>query len=98
MELGSGHTADTVELISGKVVFVTGGAGFLGQAFCRAIAQNGGVPIVADIDADRGEAVSSELRLVQGCNEATFIQIDITDPESVQSAFKIVKQRFGRID
>jgi NAD(P)-dependent dehydrogenase (short-subunit alcohol dehydrogenase family) len=55
MQLSSAEKNDSAGLLAGKVVVVTGGAGLLGQAFCRSIAEHGGLPVIADIDAERGE-------------------------------------------
>ena len=40
--------------VQDRVVIVTGGAGGIGAAACRAIAAEGGKVVVADLDADGG--------------------------------------------
>ena len=39
--------------LSGKVVVITGGAGFLGKKHAEAIAEFKGIPIILDIDEDK---------------------------------------------
>ena len=44
--------------VQDRVVIVTGGAGGIGAAACRAIAAEGGKVVVADLDADAAQAVA----------------------------------------
>ena len=41
--------------LDGQVIIITGGAGLLGKEYSRAIAEAGGIPIVADINADSSQ-------------------------------------------
>ncbi|MFT3720483.1 SDR family NAD(P)-dependent oxidoreductase [Pseudorhodoferax sp.] len=47
--------------IAGKVFIVTGGASGLGEGTARALAAKGGRVVVADLQADKGEAVAREI-------------------------------------
>ena len=47
--------------VQDKVVIVTGGAGGIGSAACRAIAAEGGKIVVADLDATAAESVAAEI-------------------------------------
>ena len=47
--------------LTGKVVLVTGGAKGIGAAIVRAIAAEGGVPIVVDRDAAAAHELAREL-------------------------------------
>jgi NAD(P)-dependent dehydrogenase (short-subunit alcohol dehydrogenase family) len=47
--------------ISGKVFIVTGGASGLGEGTARMLAANGGKVVIADLQADKGEALAKEL-------------------------------------
>ena len=47
--------------IAGKVFIVTGGASGLGEGTARMLAEHGGKVVVADLQADRGEAVAAEI-------------------------------------
>ena len=48
--------------IKGKVFIVTGGASGLGEGTARMLAANGGKVVIADMQADKGEAVAKEHR------------------------------------
>ena len=47
--------------ISGKVFIVTGGASGLGEGTARMLATKGGKVVIADMQADKGEAVAKEI-------------------------------------
>ena len=47
--------------ISGKVFIVTGGASGLGEGTARMLATKGGKVVIADMQADKGEAVAREI-------------------------------------
>ena len=46
-------------MLTDKVVVITGGAGLLGQEFVKAVVQNNGVAIIADIDEELGNGVKT---------------------------------------
>ena len=47
--------------IAGKVFIVTGGASGLGEGTARMLAAHGGKVVIADMQADKGEAVAKEI-------------------------------------
>jgi NAD(P)-dependent dehydrogenase (short-subunit alcohol dehydrogenase family) len=47
--------------ISGKVFIVTGGASGLGEGTARMLAANGGKVVIADMQAEKGEAIAREI-------------------------------------
>ncbi len=67
--------------IAGSVALVTGGASGLGEATVRAFVQKGGRAVIADLNAERGEALSSELG-----DAAVFVKTDVSNAEQVQAA------------
>jgi NAD(P)-dependent dehydrogenase (short-subunit alcohol dehydrogenase family) len=58
--------------IRNNVFIVTGGASGLGGATSRMLAANGGKVVIADVQADKGEALAREL------GSATFMKCDVT--------------------
>lgn len=83
--------------LSGRVAVITGGAGLLGLQHGEAIAGAGGIPVLADIRADRLDDSSPEFKQRFG-PEACVLQTDITDPESVRALLAEVLRRYGRVD
>jgi NAD(P)-dependent dehydrogenase (short-subunit alcohol dehydrogenase family) len=60
--------------IQGKVFIVTGGASGLGEGTARMLAREGGKVVVADLQADKGEAVAKEIG-------GAFVRCDVTSEE-----------------
>jgi NAD(P)-dependent dehydrogenase (short-subunit alcohol dehydrogenase family) len=85
-------------MLNNKVVVVTGGAGLLGQAFVRAIVANHGVAVIADVHADKGQAVCASISHELNTDKVSFVQLDITSKDSLQSAIHSLQHQYGRID
>ena len=64
--------------IDGKVFIVTGGASGLGEGTARMLAEAGGKVVVADMQADKGEAIAKELG-------GAFVQCDVSDESQGQA-------------
>ncbi|GAS89204.1 SDR family NAD(P)-dependent oxidoreductase [Mycolicibacterium brisbanense] len=70
----------------GDKVIVTGGAGVIGQAICRRLLQSSYVPVVADVKS----AVDALDLAEAGMVGAQAVAMDVTDPESIDSALASV--------
>lgn len=79
--------------VSGKVVFITGGARGIGAETARLLVQRGAKVALADID----EPPLRELETELGEN-AVGIVADVTDLDSMEAAATEAVARFGRID
>src|SRR5581483_10510370 len=82
--------------VAGRVVIVTGGAGGIGAAACRAIAAEGGRVVVADLDGERARAVADAIAVDGG--EATSVAVDVSDRSRVQAMIRAAVDAFGRLD
>lgn len=67
--------------IKGSVALVTGGASGLGEATVRELVARGGRAVIVDLNAERGEQLSSELG-----DAAVFVKADVTNPNEIQGA------------
>ena len=85
-------------MLKDKVVVVTGGAGLIGQEFVRAIIEQNGIAIIADINKNEGQRVSNELSDKLKSNKIVFFELDITSKKSLQKCISYVDNRYGRID
>ncbi len=65
--------------LAGTVALVTGGASGIGAGVARALAASGSRVVVADLQADKGEALAAEIGGV-------FARVDVTDSASIQAA------------
>ena len=84
-------------LADGKVVFVTGGAGGIGQAAALQFAAQGATRVVvADIN-EPGAAATAQAINSAGCS-ATSVGLDVTDEDAVAAAVDGVVAEHGRID
>ena len=82
------------ELVRDKVVIVTGGAGLLGRTFCQAIADNGGIAVVAEYEIAIAEKLCTSLE------NASIVpaQVNITNKNSIKALIATISEKYGRID
>ena len=64
--------------IKGKVFIVTGGASGLGEGTARMLAANGGKVVIADMQADKGEAVAKDIG-------GAFVKCDVSSEADGQA-------------
>lgn len=76
---------------------VTGGASGIGRATAEAFAQEGGNVVVADLDAEDGQAVAEELTDDHD-GEAIFVETDVSDEENVEETVETTRETFGGLD
>jgi NAD(P)-dependent dehydrogenase (short-subunit alcohol dehydrogenase family) len=84
--------------LDNQVVVITGGAGLMGQAFTRAVAAQGGLPVIADIRIEAADTAARQINTELGSNNVSAIAIDITSKVSLKRAINDLHSRFGRID
>jgi NAD(P)-dependent dehydrogenase (short-subunit alcohol dehydrogenase family) len=84
--------------LEGKVIVVTGGAGLLGSNFCKSIALEGGIPIIADINIDEAKKREDELNNELNLSCVDSIKLDINSKESVTNATETILKKYQRID
>lgn len=83
--------------LSGRVVLITGGAGFLGRMHAEAIAEAGGTPVLADVDGSAAERVAGNVRSKCG-GEAIGLAMDVCEPASIEQTLQSVLKRTRRLD
>lgn len=79
--------------LTGSVVLITGGAGGIGAASARLLAERGAVPVLADLDPAALERVAATLP-----GEPLTAVVDVTDRASCAAAVEAVMHRYGRLD
>jgi NAD(P)-dependent dehydrogenase (short-subunit alcohol dehydrogenase family) len=75
------------------VVLVTGAAGGIGQALCRAFAASGMLVGVCDINRTGADRLAREL----GAERTVAVEGDVADPASCERAVAAVTTRFGAL-
>jgi meso-butanediol dehydrogenase/(S,S)-butanediol dehydrogenase/diacetyl reductase len=82
--------------VQDRVVIVTGGAGGIGAAGCRAIAAEGGKVLVADLDGDAARTVAQAIVADGGTADSTAV--DVTDRSQVQAMIRKAVESFGELN
>jgi 3-hydroxyacyl-CoA dehydrogenase / 3-hydroxy-2-methylbutyryl-CoA dehydrogenase len=67
--------------LDGQAALVAGGASGLGEATARALAATGANVVIADLNAEKGEALAAELG-----GSVSFVEADVTDEAAVSAA------------
>ena len=80
----------------GQIVVVTGGSGQIGRAICFRLAAEGAYVIVCGSNEGRTNAVVKEIK--DAGFEAVPCLFNLHDANSIESAFKWVIKKYGRID
>lgn len=65
--------------INGTSAIVTGGASGIGEAAARQLAAKGAIVVVADLNAEKGEALAKEIG-------GAFVNVDVTNTDQIQTA------------
>ncbi len=76
--------------VQGNTFMVTGGSSGLGAGTAKRLIDHGANVVIADINAEAGQAKADEL----GAN-AVFVQTDVTNEESVSAAVQTAYDTFG---
>jgi NAD(P)-dependent dehydrogenase (short-subunit alcohol dehydrogenase family) len=82
--------------ISGKTAVVTGGAGVLCAAMCRALAEAGAKVAMLDLNAEAAETLATEIRA--GGGDAIGVACNVLDKASIEAAAQALLAKFGRVD
>lgn len=82
--------------IDGKVAIVTGAGQGIGEAYAKAIADQGASVVVADINEAQGGRVAAEIAKAGG--KALFVETDVSSVESTLAMAEAAKKQFGGID
>ena len=86
--------------MSGKVVLVTGGCGWLGSAFCLALAEVGATVVVSSRDQERATAQAQALPTPKGADaqQHAGVVLDHMEEASIKTGFAQAVAAAGRVD
>jgi len=79
-----------------RVAVITGGASGIGRATALALAREGAVPVIADVEMERAEAVAQEARDLGV--DAAAVRCDVTSDADFAALRDITVERFGHVD
>jgi NAD(P)-dependent dehydrogenase (short-subunit alcohol dehydrogenase family) len=82
--------------LDGRVAFVTGAGGGLGEGICTSLAGAGAAVACAEVDPERAEAIAR--RVADGGGHSLALQVDVTDSAAVEAAVGNTIAEFGGVD
>lgn len=85
-------------MLQDKVVVITGGAGLIGKEFVKAVVENGGIAVIADINEEIGLRAKSDLSYELGSENIDFAKLDITSKESLNNCINYLDEKYCKID
>ncbi len=79
-----------------KVIVVTGAAQGIGEAYAKALGEEGAKVVVADLNVDSGERVAKEIEAAGGT--AMFVRTDVSSADSATEMVRASVGEYGGID
>jgi len=77
--------------IKNKVAVVTGAAGGIGSALCRALADGGAKVVVSDLDIQAAQALADEF-------DGLAVQCDVSKETEIQNLVSMAEKAHGQVD
>lgn len=85
-------------MLKDKVVIIIGGAGLIGQEFTRAVVENGGKAVIADLNEELASKMKAKINNELESDNVDYETVDISSPDSVKLLIEAVDTKYGRID
>lgn len=79
-----------------KVVLITGGAGGIGSGMARAMAKEGAIAVIADLNEETGRQTEKELQAISP--KSMFIQANLMEHEKLPQLIETVIEKYGKLD
>jgi NAD(P)-dependent dehydrogenase (short-subunit alcohol dehydrogenase family) len=85
-------------LVEGKVAVITGAAQGIGRAAAELFVQEGARVIIADMNAELGEAFQRELNEGRSSPVAWFVKSDVSNADDCKRIVDASVEKFGTIN
>ena len=83
--------------LKNKVAIITGGAGLLGVQHAKAIAEQGGIPLLWDVNVKKSKVIAADISAHYRCVCEAF-NVDITSSKTVEYALLDILTRYDKVD
>lgn len=84
--------------LKGRVVVITGGAQGFGGGVADEMFTEGANIVIADLNEELGNAKAAGLNAQSDSNQAVFVKVDVSNPESVDQMIYDTVAHFGGLD
>ena len=88
--------SETKDTLQGKVAFISGGAGAIGSATARRLAQDGARVVIGDLPSSNVHQVAEGFQQ-QGL-EVAAQELDLEQEVSIRAAVELIARKYGRLD
>jgi NAD(P)-dependent dehydrogenase (short-subunit alcohol dehydrogenase family) len=85
-------------MLKNQIIVITGGAGLIGKEFAKAVIENDGIAIIADINQEIGLKVKEDLSNELNSKNIDFVKLDITSKASLNECIQYLDNKYQRID
>lgn len=85
-------------MLEKKVIVITGGAGLIGREFIKAVADQNGIAIIADVNEELGKKLKDNLSEELNSKHIDFVKLDINSKYSLRKCINYLEKKYGRID
>ena len=82
--------------LDGKVIIITGGAGGIGLGMAKAMAKEGAVLAIVDVNEEAGK--KSEQLLQEISPESSFVQANLLERDKLPDIIRTVVEKYGKLD
>jgi NADP-dependent 3-hydroxy acid dehydrogenase YdfG len=99
MSIKNSSIGDWRLLLSGKVVFLTGGAGWIARHIAKTCYEHGARIVLADLDIDKITTVKNEVFPSENPDDRILIvQLDVQNEEIIKKAIELTLNKWNTID
>ena len=84
--------------LQGKVIVITGAAGYLGEMHTRAVIEAGGIPILIDHEEGKLADLVAHLRSEYGTDRIHGFAVSVTDAVALEAVLRDTDARYNRLD